>query len=88
MNIIVIFYCPKSLKISHDYGLVSVRIFYKNNLIFFVLSTRILLKGKLRFIKLLWNKIRHLATNPRPNPLHRRPSLLLSLPNEVTLVQS
>ncbi len=61
MNIIVIFYCPKSLKISHDYGLVSVRIFYKNNLIFFVLSTRILLKGKLRFIKLLWKKIRHLV---------------------------
>ena len=34
MNLIVIFYCPKSLKISYDNGLVSVRIFYKNNLIF------------------------------------------------------
>ena len=55
------FLLSQIVKISHDYGLVSVRIFYKNNLIFFVLSTRILLKGKLRFIKLLWKKTRHLV---------------------------
>jgi hypothetical protein len=33
MSLIVIYYCLKSLKISYDNGRVSVRIFYKNNLI-------------------------------------------------------
>jgi hypothetical protein len=38
----------------------------------------------LEFIKLVWKKIRHSVTNPRPLPfysLNRRPSLLLSLLN-------
>ena len=33
---VLVFYCPNSLKISYDNGLVSVRIFYKNNLISFL----------------------------------------------------
>ena len=49
MNLVVISYCPNSLKISYDNGLVSVRIFYKNNLISFSPP----LKGEIRFIKLV-----------------------------------
>jgi len=35
MSLIVIYYCLKLKKISYDNGRVSVRIFYKNNLICF-----------------------------------------------------
>ena len=35
MNLVAIFCSSKSLKISYDNGLVSVRIFYKNNNHFF-----------------------------------------------------
>ena len=33
---VIISYCPNSLKISYDKGRVTVRIFYKNNLVSFL----------------------------------------------------
>jgi len=33
---VLVFYCPNSLKISYDNGLVSIRIFYKINLFIYL----------------------------------------------------
>ena len=52
--------------------------YFTNIIQFFYVYLRYLRKGKLRFVKLLWKKIRHLATTPRTRPPPSTPSFLQS----------
>ena len=92
--LIVSSYRLKQTKISYANGRVSVRIFYKNNLIcFYLLASS---KSESRFIKLIRKKINHSATIPRntlasstfylslltllqPHRCHRNPRITITL---------
>jgi hypothetical protein len=71
--LIVISYNLKPVKISYANGRVSVRIFYKNNLInvnsfLSTHATHATLEGELRFNKLIRKKIHPSATTPLNTP--------------------
>ena len=58
MSLVIIYYSLKPVKISYANGRVSVRIFYKNNLI------NASSKSESRFVKLVRKKIHHSANIP------------------------